>query len=160
MKISKKLLAVVGVLFAGYALAAAFNGPFAGIDHLVRWLKGGVYIGSAATVSTTNKITKSYQNDRFDWDFPACPAYAAAAGATICHQNTPAFALTGAAVGDVCFVNTNLTIADGGLINDVTFDTAPVSTNLVVVRMHVSDTDAGTTNVGDAGFFVRCFSNQ
>lgn len=159
----KKLL--VGVLFlavSGAAVAAA-EGKF---DRYAGFLPAlfekGIYIGKSVgerqpAKDTQNKLTATYGQD-INYDFPACATYAG--GVTACHQHTPAFWVDGGQVQDTCDVSTNLTIADGGLLDEVTFDCSVVTPNRAVIRMHASNTDGGTTNVGDAGFTVRVFSHQ
>ena len=92
MKISKKFLFLGALVLGGVALAARFDGPFAGIDALPRYLKGGTFIGSASTASTTNKLSESLS-------VAATIDFAASSGGMVLSS---AITLAGAALGDTC----------------------------------------------------------
>lgn len=94
MKTLKNLLILGGLAFSAVAFAAAFNGPFSGVDSLVRYLKAGAYIGSASTAETTHKLSESLS-------VAATIDFAASSGGV---AYSSAITVTGAAVGDECVI--------------------------------------------------------
>jgi hypothetical protein len=89
------LTVVLACSFAGLAFAAAASGPWGVFQpKLQSWLGGGVYIGSAATASTTNKETRSLGNSA-TVDFASTTT-----GVVLSSSIT----VTGALAGDPCFV--------------------------------------------------------
>ncbi len=123
----------------------------------------GLYIGKVkgskkVQADVRNKLTATYATS-ISYDFPACAAYGAGT-TTACHGHSVGFTLTGAKIGDTCLVSSDKTIGDGGIIDDITFDCQVVDTDVAVVRYHVTDSDAGVTDLPDAGFTIRIFSNQ
>lgn len=85
---------VAGLLLSVAAFAAAYNGPWAGIDTLPRFLKGGMFVGSVAPTDTKNKVTRIL-GATATVDFTS--AYDGV-------QFSSAITVTGAAVGDRCKV--------------------------------------------------------
>ena len=150
----KNFWAVAAMLLVGGAALAALD-----IRAALNWFKGGAVIGSTSAITNTTNIIYGSHATRINYDFPACDTYGAGP-VTACVHHTPAFWLDGGQVGDVCAVGTNVTVADGGLLDDVTFDCMVVTPNRAIVRARVVNTDAGLTNIGDAGYWVRTFSNQ
>lgn len=114
----------------------------------VSYLDGGVAIGPSGTF-----IGGSYSGS-IAWDFPALGNTALD---TPCSETDP-IVTTGAAIGDSCSASTNLG-ADGGagLLSTATLSCRVSAANRAIAQLCVRLTDAGSYNLGDAGFSVRTF---
>ncbi len=146
------------------ALGAASSGPIA-IDRIQRWLAGGFFAGSNATLRTENKVTNML-GTRCDWDAPAISDSAVATGFNV---TSGACTLTGAATGDPCFTSWPVSLIlndDAGTNISAATPTCFVSaTNAVKIRLIPSaKQDGGAGPAGfdaqDAGYFVRVISSQ
>ncbi len=159
----KKIVAIAVLLTA----AIAFGTSEIAYDLYAKFKPAlffkGIYIGENLGIrqvnsDTQNKITASY-GQLINYDFPVVEA-SGVANLNIKHGHTPAFWVDGGQVGDICLVATNVTVADGGLFDDVWFDCTVVTPNRVVVRYHHSASDGGLVDIGDAGYYIRLFSNS
>lgn len=161
MKTLFRTLLIAGSLaIAGVAFAAAFPGPFGGIDGLPRWMKAGAFIGASATTSADNKISNS-RACSLSYDFPEVNNNPVSGGPA-CLESSTASCPT-VKIHDTCLISSNLG-EDGGavLIREAQLSCRTV-TDGVVAKLCVSFTDAGSSSkydLGDAGFFFRTFSNQ
>lgn len=96
MKALTRFRLLLGVLLVSVvALAAVSSGPIS-IDGIQRWMKAGFYVGSTATSTTTNKVTRMLGNSA-TIDFTSTTA-----GRVFSSSIT----VTGALAGDPCFVGT------------------------------------------------------
>lgn len=152
MKTSKSIAAVLGaLLFAGAVYAAV---PWTAIHNAV-WVKSKLYVGPAATVTTTaNHMTKSL-GARLDYVFPTLVTD----GGTNACVLSPTVSVPGATIGDPCFLG-----AGYGLTQVVTselvadkFDCFVTATDTVKVR-RCGSPDAPA--LADAGYTVRVISSQ
>lgn len=132
------------VLFAGLAWGAPV------LQRLKVLFNGGIAIGTASqTATSANTITNSLAGSG-SFDSPAIGA-----GAANC-ADSPPITVTGAALGDPC-IAADTTGAPHIEVQDSCFVSA---SNTVKVRRCAARADAGTLDLGDAGFRVRTFSNQ
>lgn len=114
----------------------------------VTYADAGIVIGPLGAA-----IPNSFTGSR-SWDFPALGG-----GAIHCSDST-AITVTGASFGDTCNVSTTFG-ADGGAGPDVELQfTCYVSAaNAAKVRACALHTDAGVTDIADAGYFLRTFGH-
>lgn len=143
----KRTIVLLGVLMLA-AIAWAAPGPI--IDLVPRWAKAGLYLGPTASVATAaaNRLTTTVTAD-IDYDF---------ASSTIVCTDTPAHTTTGVKKGDPCFVGVGP--RDGGtaiVTDNSVFMAIATADNAVKLRHCAVGTAA---NPVDAGYVVRCFSNQ
>jgi hypothetical protein len=142
-------LAVVSV-----AIAAPFKFSGGAFDSVPRFMKAGFYAGSSSVASTTNQVT-SMIACQCDEDF-------ASIAGTQTMRNPNACTCTGVKMGDPCFAGVaQAGAADGGSAwqPGITINTIARSANTVEIYL-TNNIDAGTFDPQDAGYLVRCISNQ
>ena len=142
---NRKLIAAgIVLLVAGIAWGAPV------LQRLKVLFTGGIAIGTASQVATsTNTITNALAGSG-SFDSPAIGA-----GAANC-ADSPPITVTGAVLGDPC-IAANTT---GGPYLEVQESCHVTAANTVKVRLCAARADAGTVDLGDAGYRVRTFSNQ
>lgn len=143
----KRALQFLGlaVLLGGIAWAATIV-PV----QVPQWFKAGIYIGATPSVATasTNRISTTVTAD-VDYDF---------ANGTIVCTDSWAVTATGAKVGDTCFVGVGPRDGGAQIVTDNSLFFGFVSAADTVKVRHCP---VGTAaNPADAGYVVRCFSNQ
>ena len=156
---TQKLLIVLGLsLIGGAVMAARDRVEYYGGAFPV-WFNKGVYVSSNVpdlTLDTKNKVTRLV-GCTIDYDFPAPkgPGW---------EFYTPAMTCTGVKLGDPCFLGVAaITPADAGsgYANLLTYVPIAVADNQVKIRETMTGGgDGGTMNQSDAGYNVRCISNQ
>jgi hypothetical protein len=147
--------------FTGLALGAAYTGAFGGIDASPRYLKGGFFAGSGSTANTANRVTNMLAGST-TYDFPALGnAPVDTPCATTWPVTVSGASGVGARIGDPCAVASDLG-TDGGavLLSTAQLTCQVTAAAQATVKLCVHLTDGGSYNLGDAGFFVRTFSNQ
>ena len=154
-RVTPRMALLVVALLGGVAWEAAASGPWGFLTKLQSKLGGGVYIGET-TADTKNKVTRSV-GCTVDYDFPAIIA---APGYLV---DTPNFTCTGVKVGDPCFVGVaKASPSDAGSAweNQVIFFALAKADDAVSIKEMAVGGDAGAMNPPDAGYNVRCLSNQ
>jgi hypothetical protein len=151
VKLTGKHLVLAAALFATSALAVNV-----GIQTIAQWFKGGIWVGTTAATSDTNKIIDS-RGTCFSYDFPAFTA--GGAGQAGGHLDGPTFALTGTAPGDVCFVTSDRSEWDAGFPIGLVPRCRVPSAGFVHLLADYMVDDAGTTDPVDAGYCVRTFGH-
>jgi hypothetical protein len=167
-----KRLAFTGAFLGAMVLAAvALGAPykFSGspIDLVTRFMKGGFYAGSGSVASTTN-VVSSMLATTCDYDFASTAnGYCQVARDKTC-------TLTGVKLGDPCFLGVGQAL---GILSDAGPGGAGdggavwyLGGELLSVRAKSTDTlelelcnrlgDGGALDPPDAGYIVRCISNQ
>lgn len=149
-----QLFAVLVFAFAGVGVAAAAATTIYG-QHA--WFQNGATFKSFANraqVTSAQKITNSSGCD-VDYDFPALgPDGKVGGGASSFNR-----ACLGTVIGDSCEVGSKA-YADGGVPVDVELRAFVLAADTVTVHAHSQVNDAGVLNPVDAGYHVRCWSNQ
>jgi hypothetical protein len=136
----------------------AFTPLITDIKTTGEWFKGGVNISKAAPNTPSTQVITEAPLCTLDIDFPALGAASDYGGCI----DSPAFACPGVAHGDPCMVGMKEpTVLDGGsLTANITFEAMTMAAGFVKVRACMIPGDGGSANAPDAGFVVRCFSNQ
>jgi len=154
MKLNLKTLAILSIaLLAGVAVAAANVVPQDGAF----WFRNGLWVKSKANnaqVTSAQKITNSSGCD-VDYDFPALGPDGKVGGGASSFNRT----CLGTVIGDSCEVGSKA-YADGGVPVDVELRAFVLAADTVTIHAHAQVNDAGVLNPVDAGYHVRCWSNQ
>ena len=140
-------------LVAGIVFAAAFTQ----VVGSAQWFQNPAWFKSkanAAQVTATQKITNSSGCD-VDYDFPALALGGTVGGGATSFSR----ACLGTVIGDACEVSTKA-YADGGVPLDVELRAFVLAADTVAIHAHAQVNDAGAPNPVDAGYHVRCWSNQ
>jgi len=140
-------------LVAGIVFAAAFTQ----VVGSAQWFQNGGWFKSkanAAQVTATQKITNSSGCD-VDHDFAVLGPYGVQGASQTSFNKT----CLGTVIGDTCEVSTKAYV-DGGVPLDVELRAFVLSAGTVAIHAHAQVFDAGALDPVDAGYHVRCWSNQ
>ena len=157
MKFKKLVLALCLAAFGTFAAAQILvdniNSPRPQFFHR------GFLVGKSGSFSaaddTENLVTRSI-GKKLDYDFPAI------VGNGCVQSSDKSFTVTGVQLGDPCFIGVaEATPSDGGSANIIGSNVRAVAraANLVELIACNAQGDAGTLNLPDAGYNVRCISN-
>lgn len=141
MRASLRIVAIVGLLMAGLAMAAVST--IGNIDQTARWMKSGFFVGTGSQASTaSNQVTRVL----------GASAVIDFASSTIVCTDSSAISVPGAVAGDACSVGAPAAIAANS-----TFSCYVSATDNVKVR----HCPAGTAiDPASATYFVRVISGQ
>lgn len=140
---TKRLFSPLHIAFALLLVALVAYAAPVELDRVERVMLGGAYVGSSATASTANKLTRTLAASQ-SIDF---------AGVTDVCEDSPTITVTGATVGDTCNVGTPATMPHANA-----WVTCYVSaTNTVRVRLCAH---GASGNPSAATYYVRVFSSQ
>lgn len=162
-------IALVTLVVAGVSFGAAYGGTsFVFNSKLPGYLNGGgLFLGSGATASTTNKLSKALAAS-IDWNFPPVDGPIVALG-TPC-RDSAALTISGVTFGDTCSAGycwegtATSTCSGGVVIPDFQYGTlhprVTAANTVVLALCGTGMSDGGQVDPPDAGYTIRCFSNH